>query len=222
MQDQYIDLSRILEPGVGEPKGHPSTRIEEFQTHATHQRSNALLSYSIHCGTHVDTPYHFYEQGKKVDELALDRFVGRGVFLDLKTKVRESEQVTLEQVLSSGPLPDLSSQELLNTVVIINTGWGKNYGTETYYQKNPYLSNEAARWFAENRIKAVGLDFPPDKSQGAAVHQILLGAEVLIIENLTNLSLLQDKAFQVMFFPIKLFAQGGGPARVVARVLENR
>ncbi len=218
---KYVDLSRILEPGVGEPGGHPKTRIEEFQNHAEHGRSNSCLSYSIHCGTHVDTPFHFYENGKKVDEMDIDRFHGKGVLVNLEKKVEAAKAITLEQIFSESNLAKMGVDELSDTVVLINTGWGKNFGNEKYYSENPYLSNEAAQWFADNKIKAVGLDFPPDKKQGADVHNILLGAEVLIIENLTNMELLRDSNFRLMFFPIKLKGQGGGPARVVAEVLEK-
>jgi arylformamidase len=216
-----IDISRVLEPGVGEPGGHPMTKIEEFQTHAVHKRSNAFLSYSIHCGTHLDTPYHFYEKGKKVEEMAIDKFVGDGVLVDLDKKVQENTAISLEQILANSKLGQMNSAELLDTVVLINTGWGENFGKEKYYKSNPYLSNVAAKWFADKKIKAVGLDFPPDKKQGEDVHKILLGAEVIIIENLTNMTSLKNKDFRLYYFPIKLKGQGGGPTRVIAEVLDD-
>ena len=35
-----------------------------------------LLSMCAHNGTHVDAPYHFIEDGKKIDELDLQRVIG--------------------------------------------------------------------------------------------------------------------------------------------------
>lgn len=218
----FVDLSRTLVPGIGEPAGHPPTEIKEFQTHETHKRSNACIFYSIHCGTHIDTPYHFYKNGKKVEELDLSRFIGRGVLVDLEDKIKESAPITLAQILTESKLSTMKDEELSESVLLIYTGWGRNYGNVNYYQNNPYLSNEAAQWIASKKIKAVGLDFPPDRKQGSDVHLILLGNEVLIIENLTNLNLLKNKDFNVIFFPIKLHEQGGGPSRVVAEVFERR
>ena len=30
-----------------------------------------------HNGTHVDAPYHFYNDGRTIDQVDLDRFIGR-------------------------------------------------------------------------------------------------------------------------------------------------
>ena len=134
----FVDLSRTLVPGIGEPAGHPPTEIKEFQTHQSHKRSNSCLFYSIHCGTHVDTPYHFYENGKKVEELDLNRFIGQGVLVNLENKIKEATPINLTQILSESSLSTMTDDDLLETVVLIYTGWGSNYGYANYYQNNPY------------------------------------------------------------------------------------
>ncbi|MEL7566891.1 MAG: cyclase family protein [Dehalobacterium sp.] len=213
---EYIDLSRVLTPGVGEIPGHPATKIEEFQTHVTHDRTNAQLAYSIHCGTHVDCPYHFFSHGDRIDELSPDRFIGQGVLVDLKDKVNPGEAISREKIINNSQIPSLTDGQLAQSIVLINSGWGLKYQEKDYYKCNPYLSEEAAKFFAEKKVKAVGLDFPPDGKQGAIVHRTLLEAKVLIIENLTNLDALKDVEFQVFALPIKIFQQSGGPARVIA------
>lgn len=35
------------------------------------------LTMCVHNGTHVDAPYHFYNDGKSIDEVDLERFVGK-------------------------------------------------------------------------------------------------------------------------------------------------
>lgn len=35
------------------------------------------LSMCAHNGTHVDAPYHFYKDGKTIDEVVLEKFVGK-------------------------------------------------------------------------------------------------------------------------------------------------
>lgn len=219
MEKKYIDLSRVLTPGIGEIPGHPPIKIDEFQTHNTHDRSNAQLSYSIHCGTHVDCPYHFYANGERVDQLSLDKFIGKGVLADLKDKVKPGEAICVEKLINNSQMASLSDEQLAQSIVLINTGWGTNYEEEGYYKNNPYLSEKAAKFFAEKKVKAVGLDFPPDGNQGSIVHQTLLGAKVLIIENLTNLDALRNGEFEVFALPIKIYQQSGGPARVIASIL---
>lgn len=216
MKYQYIDLSRTLTPGIGELKNHPPTELVEFQTHASHGRSNAQLSYSIHCGTHVDCPYHFVPDGMRVDEMDLDRFHGRGILVDLENKLTPGEAISLNMLMTEPQIRNIGG--LSDAIVLINTGWGANYGSQSYYTGHPYLGADSARFLAENKVKAVGLDFPPDAKAGETVHTILLSAGVLIIENLTNMANLRGKDFNVLAFPVKLFRQSGGPARVVAQV----
>ena len=50
------------------------------------------------------------------------------------------------------------------------------------------------------------------------IHKILLGNNILIIENLTNLSVLAGETFKVYAFPLK-FQLDGSPTRVVAELL---
>ena len=41
------------------------------------------ISMSTHQGTHLDVPYHFYDDGKTVDQMPLDRFYGPAALVDL-------------------------------------------------------------------------------------------------------------------------------------------
>lgn len=219
MSAKYIDLSRVLTPGVGEIPGHPATIIEEFQTHLTHDRTNAHLSYSIHAGTHVDCPYHFFPEGERIDEMPLDKFIGKGILVDLLDQVKPGEAISVEKIVNNSSITSLTDQELTQSIILINTGWGAKYQEDDYYKNNPYISEEAAKFFAEKKVKAVGLDFPPDGKQGSIVHRTLLGAKVLLIENLTNMNALKELDFQVFAMPVKIFQQSGGTARVIASIL---
>jgi len=64
----------------------------------------------------------------------------------------------------------------------------------------------------------VGLDMCSPDRPPFPVHKILLGGEILIIENLTNMEALEGKNFTIYAFPIKLQIDGA-PVRVVAEVL---
>jgi arylformamidase len=45
------------------------------------------VAMGVHTGTHVDAPYHFVIDGKKIDELTIDRFVGTVQVVELDEKV---------------------------------------------------------------------------------------------------------------------------------------
>ena len=221
MKQYFIDLSRVLQPGVGETPGYPPTIIENFQIHKTHGRTNAKLSYNIHSGTHVDVPFHFIEKGEKVDEMGLERFYGPGIYLDLHDKMKANSPLSIVSLKRTLHENNLTENQLREKVLILHSGWGKNWGKDNYYRDNPYLSPEVAHFFVARKVKAVGLDFPVDGNLASIVHTIHLGGGVLHIENLTNLEALKGiKRFNVIFFPYKIYKQSGAPSRVVAQIFD--
>ena len=219
MEQYFIDLSRVLEPGVGETPGYPPTIIENFQVHELHGRTNAKLSYNIHTGTHVDVPFHFVKEGEKVDEMELDRFYGPGIYLDLREKMEAGKALSLATLKKAMEEQSISENQFPGAVLVLHSAWGDNWGKDCYYKSNPFLSPEVAHLFVATKVKAVGLDFPVDGNLGSIIHPIHLAAGVLHIENMTNLEKLKGlKKFNILFFPYKLYQQSGGPSRVVAQV----
>jgi len=68
------------------------------------------------------------------------------------------------------------------------------------------------------RIHLLGLDTPSPDRAPYPIHRQLLGAEIVIVENLTHLDRLLGIAnFEVIALPVKFQAEAA-PARVVARV----
>jgi kynurenine formamidase len=108
-------------------------------------------------------------------------------------------------------------------LVFFSTGWEDHYGSERYFQ-HPYISEELARWLVARRVSAVGVDFlsadmphamrPPGYAGPA--HNVLLGNEILVIENLANLKGLAGRRLRVFALPIHVKGADGAPARIIA------
>jgi len=100
----------------------------------------------------------------------------------------------------------------------VYTGLSDIYGTKEY-EKTPEITKDFATALVKANIRLVGLDMlNPDIEESFPIHKILLSEEVLIIENLTNLtSLVGIKNFDVFAFPMKLHAEAA-PVRVIARI----
>lgn len=218
---KVVDLSRTLGgsdhlqvPGMG--FGAVDYRL--IHTHEQHGRTNADLKFNIHEGTHIDPPYHFIENGATIDEIPLDSLIAPGFIFRLKS-VTPGAAIPLADVLASGKPP----ADLRGYIVIVDSRWGEQaMSGETYYSKAPYLSQELADWLVQQRVRGVGLVNPPDKvdppprAGDAPIHRTLLGNDVLIIENLTNLDAITAQEFTIIALPLKIARGCGGPTRVVA------
>jgi kynurenine formamidase len=86
------------------------------------------------------------------------------------------------------------------------------------YGGNPYLAPDAAEAVAAAGPSAIGLDFAVDAGRPWPNHTVLLGAEVLLIENLVGIAALPPEGFTVYAFPLRVAGENGAPARVVAEV----
>ncbi len=168
--------------------------------------NNSRLETGMHAGTHLDLPSHFLDLNVSVDQLALERFVGTGCLLDVRN----------EQVIDMKPEYETKVQE--NDIVLLFTGFGRHLKSESYFTDHPVVDQRLAEFLAAKKIKMVGMDLPSPDREPFEIHRILLQADILIMENLTNLNLLLGvRNFEVIAFPLKVKAEAA-LLRAVARV----
>jgi arylformamidase len=195
--------------------GHPRPDFEPLTTLDKDGVRNTTMTCSIHTGTHIDAPSHFIEDGATIDEIPIERFYRPGVCLDFTDLARPGSPITLEHLKEAGFDPS----EVRGAIVMLASGWtDQAWQSEKLYETNPYLAQDAAEALAEAAPSALGLDFAVDDTKPWPNHTILLGEEILLIENLMRLPELPRSDFEVMAFPLKLVGENGGPTRVVVEL----
>ncbi len=210
-----LDLTMPFSERTIPVPGHPCPRLEPLTTLERDGVRNTMMTISIHTGTHIDAPSHFIEDGATIDEIPIERFRRPGVCLDLMELAQPGSPVTLENLEEAGFDPS----EVRGTILMLATGWSDEaWQSERLYGANPYLAQDAASALAEASPSALGLDFAVDDTKPWPNHTILLGAEVLLIENLMRLPELPRDGFEVTAYPLRLVGQNGGPTRVVAEL----
>jgi kynurenine formamidase len=179
-----------------------------------------------HTGTHVDAPLHFIPEGKTLDYLSIESFVGPGITLDVTPKDR-AERVTVDDI---EPFIDEIEK---NDVVLLHTGWDWYHGrTPEYLFEFPHLTGEASELLAGLEPKAVGIDTPsvggwydemPNHGPATDVHPAdshlpLLENDIIPIEELRNLDQVLDGAQsrRADFFFLSLPFKGTGDGSVRA------
>ncbi|MFF7333613.1 cyclase family protein [Streptomyces sp. NPDC090306] len=165
-----------------------------------------------HNGTHVESGFHFFEDGEKIDEVPLDTLVGRACVADLSDK-RDLDPVTGDDLEKA--LRDVWQR---GDRLLVRTDHPLRYlGREDYWDKPPYLTVSAADWAVDNGAVLVGMDCiterPDDRS--GQVHRRLLGAGIPILENIQNLDQIGSPVAHLMALPIKVAGVEAAPARAV-------
>ena len=148
-----------------------------------------------HNGTHVDAPYHFINDGKTMEKVSLEKFVG-------PCYVAEHEGVvTAEDV-----------QEILQKATDTNADAAKRI----LIKGNAEVSLEAAEVFAKEKIFLVGNESQTVGPENApmAVHKVLLGADVVLLEGI-RLSVVPEGVYLLNAAPLNLAGADGAPCRAI-------
>jgi kynurenine formamidase len=212
------DLSHPLWPGMPKIPVLPEVERHQITAIADGAPMNiSAITLALHVGTHVDAPSHIVPGGTSIDRIPLDRFHGRAVIARVDRK--PGEEITVDDVLAGGPAPERGD------FLLLHTGWGERFTTDDYGD-HPSLAPELAAWIVERGVPFVGVDMiTPDlpvHRRGPdfdfAAHRILLGADVLIAENLTGLDRLPGDRVVVHAHPLAVRDGDAGPARIVAEI----
>jgi kynurenine formamidase len=171
-----------------------------------------------HTGTHVDAPLHVKKNGKSIDELPIEKFMGEGVVLDMRHK-GPSEAITPEDIENSNP----KIQE--SDIVILNTGWHEKWGnTAEYLDEHPGLNEDSAYYLVEGKkVKMIGTDtICPEPSSEEShwqhpLHRVcLIEHEIPLLEILGGeINKVTGKRCYIIALPIKMTTDAA-PTRVLA------
>ncbi len=207
---KIIDLTHTMEEGMPVFPGTKDAYISDEFTLEKNGFNEKLLTLLTHTGTHLDCPKHMLDSTKTTDTVPLEAFYGTACVFDCR-------QSAVEGFIT----PEMLIMDKLQQVdfALFYTGWDKLWGDEKYFEGFPTFSENTTELLIKNKIKAVGLDFiSADRSDSSDFknHKKLLSNDCLIIENLTGLENLIDKAFIFSCFPLKIKAGDGSPIRAVA------
>jgi kynurenine formamidase len=216
---EVLDLSRPITDGMYHFSGDPVPEVKTFST--IDEKGWALTQFTLgsHSGTHVDAPSHAVKGGATIDTLPLEKFFGEAIVLDLSYK-KPDESITakdLEKAANDRIRP--------SDIVLILTGMASHWGKEEYLTKYPYLTEDAAKWLVNSKVKLVGIDWLTVEKFGSKeglAHHALLEKGIPIVENLVNLEKIKDERVLFACFPLRLAGVDGAPTRAVAIKTKKR
>jgi arylformamidase len=183
---------------------HSPPTMRQYATIETAGWCGTELTIDTHCGTHVDAPAHFIPGGRAVSEIPLSTLIGP---CQVMRVAADADGAVLPEHLGT-----LTSER-----VILDTGWSARLADdeEGYFSRHSYLHPDTATLLVQSGVRLVAIDTPSVDRRDDRVHHILLGNEVIIVENLSKTSQLPDQ-ITIIVAPLPLKDADGSPARVVA------
>ena len=153
----------------------------------------SALSMCNHNGTHVDAPFHFIENGKTIDQMHLDAFVG-----DCYVAWHDGEVCAKD------------AEAMLTKANALGAG------ERLLIAGNATVTAAAARVFAQAKLKLIGNESQTVGPEDAPmeVHRILLGAEVVLLEGVVLENVSEGKYF-LCAAPLNLAGCDGAPCRAL-------
>ena len=193
-------------PGSKGVKITPTMQMDEGDSY-----NASRLDCDLHTGTHVDAPRHFLQNGSTVEQLPLDVLVGPSYVAHLP----DAADITPRN-LTDLNLPSGIKRLLLRTRN--SELWAA--GTIEFREDFAALTHEAAQWIVDEGIKLIGVDYLSVQrySDDSRTHQILLGADTVVLEGL-NLSNVKAGFYELICLPLKLLGTEAAPARAILRLI---
>lgn len=222
---KYIRLSYTLSEdslvhiGLKQPKILPINRISEGDDYNT-----SILTVQNHCGTHIDAPAHFIEEGRPISDFGPEELTFGNI-------------IVLKSIKSPGELVDVSDVSKISDkkmdCLILCTDFYTYHNTEprVYLEENPGISPEAVYYLRENfsDLRMIGIDSVsmsrygyPDES--VKVHQTAFmenedfGKPLLFVEDM-DLSPLDENMDikELIVVPWQVAGLDGAPCTVLAQ-----
>jgi kynurenine formamidase len=188
-----------------------------------------MVEMTVHAGTHIDTPHHFFRGMPGIEQLPLDSLIGEAIVMDLTFKGTPNARILPEDLdRAERALKDRGITIPPDAILFLRTDWPKGHTTTDprWWDDSPCLTKASAEWLVSRRPKVLGYDFAQEEkgadyekadeilTSGMRVHRTILPKVVYQIENLINLDQIPSKA-KIVALPAKWKTESA-PARVLA------
>ncbi len=167
------------------------------------------LEMSAHCGTHLDAPLHFCDDGKSIDQIPIDQFILTAWVVEISNP----ELITAEEI-NNLSLPIKKGEALLFKTINSLSGQCCRGNFEEIFV---YLSLEAAELCVAKGAGLVGIDYVSIEqysNNAFPSHHEILGNDTLILEGL-NLKQVPVGKYTLLCLPLKLEGCEASPVRAI-------
>lgn len=203
----WIDVSIPLTNDMGV---WPGDKPFNFRLSYTKEQTKSVnigeMSTSVHTGTHMDAPFHYDNDGKKIHELDVSLFIGPAKVVDVR-----GHEVIGRKELEAFNLAGVS-RLLLRSLDRADSSFPERY---------PILKEDIGPFLKEKGIHLIGTECPSVDSVDSKhlpAHHALYQNGVYILENLV-LKDVKPGLYELIALPLSIHGGDGSPVRAVIREL---
>ena len=207
---KLYDISLTLSPqSIRWVTAQPLELIERKRMSRGDPNNSSSVHTSVHAGTHVDAPFHFVPNGRTIESLPLETFIGpaRVCAIEPRRRITATDVAKAELQGESRVLFKTRNSNLLKKGVY-DPGFAP-------------FSVDGADALVKLGVKLVGLDYlsAAAADEQVPVHRAFLDHGVILLEGI-DLSDVPAGRYELFCPPVKLAGSDGAPCRAVLRELE--
>lgn len=183
-------------PGDSTPKKRVISSMEKGDLY-----NLTAFSMCAHNSTHIDAPFHFIKDGKTVDSVSLNTFIGMAYVAEYNGIVSADDATEILEKAKK------KNSEAAKRILI---------------KGDAEVSAEAAKVFAESNILLLGNESQTVGPENAPmeVHLILLGAGTVLLEGI-RLAEVSEGVYFLNAAPLNLSGADGSPCRAILIAAER-
>jgi len=166
------------------------------------------IELGVHAGTHIDAPFHVFENGLTVDKIPLDALIGRVQVVEIPDGI---------SVIDKSCLKKLNFQDGIDRI-LFKTSNSIYWETDPFSFNKEYvaINSEGAKYLADMDLRLVGVDYFSVSSYDdlKQPHLILLDCGIVLLENI-DLGQVVPGIYKIICLPMKIIGTDGAPVRAV-------
>ncbi|WP_347861003.1 arylformamidase [Salimicrobium sp. PL1-032A] len=202
----WIDISHPMNERIATwPEDTPFS----YHRAVTKEESGSVnigdITMSVHTGTHIDAPFHFDDEGKKVLDLDVEVYIGK------------AEVVDCRGYISIGPEAFEGIDWTGIGRILVKTDASPD--PAEFPAEAPYLDPAVAPFLEARGVRLIGMDVPsvdPMDSETLDAHHALFAHGVHILEN-AALHGVEPGTYDLCALPLALEDADGSPVRAVLK-----
>jgi kynurenine formamidase len=225
---KVVDLTHTVSPEFPTFFGVPGIELADRFTYAKDKLNLKIWTVNEHTGTHIDSPFHFSENGWTVDTIPVENLVCPLCVVDIAVRAQDDPdtQLTPDDIKAwesaHGPIPE-------GACVAMHSGWEAHLASDKYRNADadgvmhfPGFHPESVAMLTEGRqVVGIGVDtlsLDHGASKDFAVHYGWLPTSRWGMECLAGLGDVPASGATIIVGAPKVKGATGGPARILALV----